>query len=144
MHRSFTPTAYDDDQPADQTRAALQDQPMRKYDWLRAHCLYTGYKDSPKVLRVGMIIHHYVNEEWGYAWPSRRTLSEELGIRETAVSQAICVLKNANAIKVHRIADLPDDIRRKMKRHSPRSRCYSLNMDWAGQVLDECGKGDKK
>ncbi len=127
-----------------QTGSYSGDRPLRKYDWLQAAGLFPGFKDSPKVLRVCIAIHGYVNEDLGYAWPSRRTLSEQLRISETAVSQAITVLKNASAINTHRIADLPEEVRRKMKRFSPRSQCYSLNMDWARWVLDDYGKKDKK
>jgi len=111
---------------------------LTKHVWLKALYRYGGLRDCPAVLRVGMLLYDFDNRGVGYAFPTRQTISNILGMDPNGVSKALKKLSDARAIEVVSIRCVPENDRQAIKRHSPRGKVYRLNLEWAAKVLAEC------
>ena len=111
--------------------------PIDKYDWLKALGRYRGLSDCYAVLRVGIELFNCYNSKLGYAYPSRKTLSERLSIPPSGISKAIRKLKEAGAISPVPVRRVNPDVLKVTKRTAPRAQYYRLNFEWARQVLED-------
>jgi len=107
-----------------------------KHRWLEACARYRGFVDSPGVLRLAILLFKFYNPELGFAFPSRRTLSERLGSPPASVSRWLRPLKSCGAVKVVKAKDVPVEVREATRRTSKRANYYQLDFDWAETVLE--------
>ena len=70
-----------------------------KHRWLTACAQYRPFVDKPGVLRLAIVIFELFDPGMGYAWPSRRYLSERLGSPGENIRR-ISALRLAGALDV--------------------------------------------
>lgn len=108
---------------------------MNKYEWGTACRYFIGFKDSPGAIRLAWEICELYREEYGCAYPTRETLSQNLKAPPESVSKWLRILENASAIEMVSLNSLPVEIRSKIGRSAKRSQVYKINFKWAASVL---------
>ena len=109
---------------------------LNKYDWGTACRYFIGFKDSPGAIRLAWEICELYREEYGCAYPTRETLSQNLKAPPESVSKWLRILENASAIEMVSLNSLPVEIRSKIGRSAKRSQVYKINFKWAASVLN--------
>jgi hypothetical protein len=108
---------------------------VSKYDWGTACRYFPGFKDTPGVIRLAWELCELYREEFGCAYPTRETLSQNLGAPLQSVSKWVGLLAEGGAITCVPIGRLPPEIRAQIGRSARRAQVYVLNLGWAFDVL---------
>jgi hypothetical protein len=105
--------------------------------WLRACAIFPAVRDSAVQLRLAILLADYHNADLGYAFPSRQTLADGLGVDPTNVSRALRRMVELDMIRVASIRDIPEHMAAWMQRRDRRAHVYALNFDWSERLLAE-------
>lgn len=109
-------------------------QALTQFDWLTSVGLSVHHGNTPTDLKLAATLMRFCSGQTMMAWPTVDTLAEYAGCHRTKAQNGITRLKNSGALVVVRIADLPDNLREKVKRRG-RGNAYALNMSWAAEIL---------
>ncbi|WP_434723066.1 hypothetical protein [Mesorhizobium sp. RIZ17] len=108
---------------------------VSKYDWGAACRFFPGFRDSPGAIRTAWVLQDLYNDAVGCAYPTRETLSQQLGAAPETVSKWIGILKDGGALSCLPISALPAESQAVVGRSSKRAQVYRPNFVWAFDVL---------
>lgn len=106
------------------------------YDWQCAVNRSKQHGCTPSHLKVAGVLVRHGNSEHCYVWPTIETIADQTGLNRAKVSATVKRLVNSGAISKMMIADLPDHIRSKVKRHG-RGNVYVFSYTWAHDALQD-------
>ncbi|RWD33720.1 MAG: hypothetical protein EOS34_19545 [Mesorhizobium sp.] len=106
-----------------------------KYDWGKACRFFPGFRDSPGVQRTAWALMDLYNDKVHCAFPTRETLSQQLGAAPETVSKWIGMLKEGGALGCTPLHVLPPESQEFIGRSARRAQVYLLNFSWAFEVL---------
>ena len=69
-----------------------------KYDWGKACRFFPGFRDSPGVQRTAWALMDLYNDKVHCAFPTRETLSQQLGAAPETVSKWVGMMKEGGAL----------------------------------------------
>lgn len=105
-------------------------------DWQSAVWRSKHHGRNPSDLKVAGVLARHGNTSHCYVWPTIETIADQTGLNKVKVSAAVKRLDESGAISKMMIADLPDHIRAKVRRHG-RGNVYVFNYTWAHDVLQD-------
>ncbi|MCA0000944.1 MULTISPECIES: hypothetical protein [unclassified Mesorhizobium] len=106
-----------------------------KYDWGKACRFFPGFRESPGVQRTAWTLMDLYNEKVHCAYPTRETLSQQLGAAPETVSKWVGMLKEGGALGCAPLHVLPAESQEFIGRSAKRAQVYLLNFSWAVDVL---------
>ncbi|TPL49211.1 hypothetical protein FJ937_17175 [Mesorhizobium sp. B2-4-4] len=110
---------------------------ITKYDWGKACRYFPGFRDSPGAQRVAGAMVDFFNEAVNCAYPTRETLSQQLGAAPETVSKWVAILKDGGALSCVPLRVLPPEHQAIIGRSTRRAQVYLLKFSWAVDVLTE-------
>ncbi|MER9223000.1 hypothetical protein NKI48_29730 [Mesorhizobium sp. M0644] len=108
---------------------------ITKYDWGAACRFFPGFRDSSGAQRTAWTLMDLYNENVNCAFPTRETLSQQLGSAPEAVSKWVGMLKGGGAVSCVPIHFLSAESQAFIGRSAKRAQVYLLNFAWAYEVL---------
>ncbi|WP_027036522.1 helix-turn-helix domain-containing protein [Mesorhizobium ciceri] len=108
---------------------------VSKYDWGKACRYFQGFRDSPGAQRVAGALVDLYNDKVHCAYPTRETLSQQLGAAPETVSKWIAILKEGGALSCVPLRVLPPEHQAIIGRSARRAQVYLLKFSWAVDVL---------
>lgn len=101
--------------------------------WHEAVVVCEAFKNQAGCLRLVFVLADYFNDDLGYAFPSRESLSLRLGTHETTISTWTTRLRKEGALRTEPQSAVHEELQHHL---DPRGLLYFPHFPWADAILE--------